>query len=236
MKTRTTRAVRILIRIVCPLIAGALIVIQYAKPSAYGEDVKTGGAGSAVECANLIYAGTRSSVCFSDRFLSVLARDTTINASPKFKPVKLADAELFQFPFAVMTGEGSFALTGSERAQLKRYLERGGFLLASSGCSSPAWDQSFRAEFKAVFPDRELSPIPLDHEIFRTVYDIQSLKTKKLPATLEGLSIGGKIVLLYTRDGLNDTDSLHGCCCCGGNEILNAQQVNANILAYALMQ
>ena len=236
MSNRTARAYRFLLHFSCPVIAGALIVVWIAKPSAFGDETNQSGAGSAVECANLIYAGTRSSVCFSDRFLSVLARDTTINASPKFKPVKLADAELFQFPFAVMTGEGEFVLTATERVQLKRYLERGGFLLASAGCSSPAWDQSFRAEFKIIFPDRELAPIPVDHEIFRTVYDIPELKTKKLPATLEGLSIGGKIVLLYTRDGLNDTETLHGCCCCGGNEILNAQQVNANVLAYALMQ
>jgi hypothetical protein len=29
---------------------------------------------------------------------------------------------------------------------------------------------------------------------------------------------------------------MHGCCCCGGNEIRNSQKVNANILAYALLQ
>jgi hypothetical protein len=53
---------------------------------------------------------------------------------------------------------------------------------------------------------------------------------------LFGLTIGGKIVLIYSPDGLNDTATMHGCCCCGGNEIKNSQKVNANILVYALLQ
>jgi hypothetical protein len=76
----------------------------------------------------------------------------------------------------------------------------------------------------------------MDHEIFHTVYDVKELKTHGGQARLEGLALGGKIVLVYTSDGLNDTATMHGCCCCGGNEIANSQQVNANILAYALLQ
>lgn len=192
--------------------------------------------GEAVQCANLIYAGTKSSVCFSDRFLSTIARETTINTARKFKAVKLADEELFKFPFAVMTGEGAFALTEGERANLRRYLERGGFLLASAGCSSDQWNASFRREVQTIFASQALAAIPLEHEIFRTIYKITSLKTKGIEAKLEGLKLGGKIVLVYSSDGLNDTHTMHGCCCCGGNEILNSQQVNANILAYAIMQ
>ena len=138
--------------------------------------------------------------------------------------------------FAVMTGEGAFTLTDAERENLKRYLERGGFLLASAGCSSTPWGESFTTEIQRIFPDRALADIPTDHEIFRTVHEVPQLKTKAADATLRGLMIDDKIVLVYSSDGLNDTSTMHGCCCCGGNEILNAQQVNANILAYALLQ
>jgi len=193
-------------------------------------------AGDTVEVACLIYAGTRSSVCFSERFLAALARDTTINTCRKFRRVKLAGNELFRYPFAIMTGEGSFVLTEQERRNLRRYLERGGFLLASAGCSSRQWDESFRREIQLIFPERGLVVVPMDHEIFHTVYDIKDLDTKRQAARLEGLIIGGKIVLIYSSDGLNDTYSMHGCCCCGGNEINNSQKINANILAYALLQ
>ena len=53
------------------------------------------GDGDLVECANLIYAGTKSSVCFSEEFLSAVAAETSINTARKFKPVKLGEKELF---------------------------------------------------------------------------------------------------------------------------------------------
>jgi hypothetical protein len=192
--------------------------------------------GDAVECANLIYAGTKSSVCFSEEFLSTVAGETSINTSRKFKPVKLGEPEVFRFPFAVMTGEGAFTLTDNERKNLKLYLEKGGFLLASAGCSSKEWGDSFTHEIQAIFPDRKLEEVPLTHPIFRAIFDVPRLDTKAEDAKLFGLTIGGKIVVIYSPDGLNDTATMHGCCCCGGNEIKNSQRVNANILVYALLQ
>jgi hypothetical protein len=41
--------------------------------------------------------------------------------------------------------------------------------------------------------------------------------------------------VLYSVDGLNDTAHTQGCCCCGGNEITNCEQINVNILAYAML-
>jgi hypothetical protein len=192
--------------------------------------------GEAIECANFIYAGTKSSVCFSEEFLSSVASETSVNTARKFKPVKLAEKEAYRFPFAVMTGEGGFTLTEDERKNLKLYLEKGGFLLASAGCSSKEWGESFSREMEAIFPDRKLSEIPMDHSVFRTVYDIHRLDTKHEDAKLFGLTIGGKVVVVYSPDGLNDTGTMHGCCCCGGNEIHNSRQVNVNILVYALLQ
>src|SRR5262245_61725196 len=204
------------------------------QPLAFGSDPVTG---EAVECANLIYAGTKSSVCFSEEFLSAVASSTSINTARKFKPVKLAEKEAFKFPFAVMTGEGGFSLTEDERRNLKLYLEKGGFLLASAGCSSKEWSESFQREMESVLPKHKLADVEMVHPIFRTIYDVRKLDTAHgADARLLGLTIGGKIVLIFSPDGLNDTATMHGCCCCGGNEIKNSQKVNANILAYALLQ
>ena len=193
--------------------------------------------GEAVECANLIYAGTKSSVCFSEEFLSTVASETSIKTSRKFKPEKLGEKEIFHFPFAVITGEGAFTLTDEERKNLKLYLEKGGFLLASAGCSSKEWGDSFAHEIETIFPNRKLDEVPMTHPIFRTVFDVSRLDMSHGgEAKLLGLTIGGKIVLIYSPDGLNDTGTMHGCCCCGGNEFKNSQKVNANILAYALLQ
>jgi hypothetical protein len=215
-----------------PLVAALLTALCLAAARA-----ADAGGGDMVECANLIYAGTKSSVCFSEEFLSAVAAETSICTARKFKPVKLAEKEVFKFPFAVMTGEGAFSLTDDERKNLKAYLEKGGFLLASAGCSSREWSDSFKREIEAVFPDRKLSEVSMDHPIFRTVYDVKRLDMSHGgEAKLLGLTLGGKISLIVSTDGLNDTGTMHGCCCCGGNEIKNAQKVNGNILAYALLQ
>ena len=214
------------------LILTSLIGI-WAGPGRAGES----SGGDAVECANLIYAGTKSSVCFSEEFLSAVASETSVNTARKFKPVKMAEKEVFRFPFAVMTGEGAFTLTDDERKNLKLYLEKGGFLLASAGCSSKEWSDSFTREIEAVFPERKLAEVPLTHPIFRTLYDVKRLDMSHGgEAKLLGLTLSGKIVLIFSPDGLNDTGTMHGCCCCGGNEIKNSQKVNANVLAYALLQ
>ncbi len=210
-----------------------ILLLLPARPAASADET----AGETVECANLIYAGTKSSVCFSEEFLSTVASETSVNTSRKFKPVKLAEKEIFRFPFAVITGEGAFTLTDDERKNLKAYLEKGGFLLASAGCSSKEWGDSFAHEIEAIFPDHKLAEVPADHPIFRTVYDVPRLDMSHGGvAKLYGLTLNGKIVLVYSPDGLNDTGTMHGCCCCGGNEIKDSQKVNANILAYALLQ
>jgi hypothetical protein len=190
-----------------------------------------------IQCANLVYGGFHTSRCFSDEFLSALQRDTTIATERRFRSVKLASDELFQYPFVVMTGEEPFHFTTQERENLQRYLTHGGFLLASAGCSSAEWDRAFRQELQAVLGADCLKPIAMDHPLFSTVREIHELQLSHggAPPTLEGVTVNGKIVLVYSRHGLNDTEHAEGCCCCGGNEIRNAMEVNVNILAYALL-
>ena len=189
-----------------------------------------------VRVANLVYAGTMGSKCFSDHFLTRAEQDSTISTSRRLHVVRLADDEVFEYPMVIMTGEGSFELLDGERQNLRRFVERGGFLLASAGCSSPDWDRSFRAEMARIFPDHPLTQIPMTHPVFHTVYDVTQLNgLHSAPRPLEGISIGTRLGVLYSVDGLNDTSHTSGCCCCGGNEITNDEQINVNILAYALL-
>lgn len=210
-----------------------LFVIVFAIPHfrASSADSKS----EPVKTANLIYAGSKSSVCFSEKFLDTVQRETNIEPEKKFTTVKLGKDEMFEYPFAIMTGEGAFSLQEEERVNLKSYLTRGGFLLASAGCSSRDWDRSFRKEIQKIFPDISLAKLKMEHPIHHTVFDISSIKLKNGGSTsLEGLEIDGRIVLIYSPEGLNDTPNVKGCCCCGGNEVRNCQEINVNIFTYAL--
>lgn len=193
---------------------------------------------NAIQCGNLIFAGNQTSRCFSDEFLSVVQKKTSIATERRFKSVKLASDELFKFPFVVMTAEANFFLTKKERENLKKYLESGGFLLASAGCSSKKFDSSFRREMKTIFGKESMKVIKKDHLVFQTVKKIDSLelhKGDKKGADLEGIEVKGRLVMCYSKEGLNDSANSKNCCCCGGNEIENAQDVNVNILVYSLL-
>jgi len=190
---------------------------------------------SVVQVANLVYAGVKSSQCFSDHFLIEAERTTAISTSRRFHAVKLASDEVYGYPLLIMTGEGDFVLPDSERENLRRYVQRGGFLLASAGCSSQEWDRAFRREMATIFTEQPLASLDLEHPVFHTASDITELRAKHgKPRPLEGISLEGRLGVLYSQDGLNDTSHTQGCCCCGGNEITNAIDVNVNILAYTL--
>jgi hypothetical protein len=203
----------------------------------HSANAPTGGeAEGIVQVANLVYAGTKSSRCFSDHFLIKAEQETAISTSRRFHAVKLSSESLYEYPLVIMTGEGDFQLSDAERENLRRYVERGGLLVASAGCSSTEWDRAFRREMATVFPKFPLKAIDMGHPMFHTVYDITKLRARHgTPQPLMGVSIGGRIGVVYSQDGLNDTPHTTGCCCCGGNELTNAVDINVNLLAYALL-
>ena len=191
-----------------------------------------------MQCATLTYAGTQKSKCFANQFLSDLSKNTNVRTQPQFAPVRMDAKELFRYPFSVLSGEGAFQLTAVERENLRHYLENGGFLLASAGCSSQPWADSFRKEMKNLFPSREMVKLSPDHPLFHTVYDVKESHYKVGQARfpdLFGVEIDGRMALIFSPDGLNDTGNAgKDCCCCGGNEVKAARQINVNVLAYAL--
>jgi hypothetical protein len=189
-----------------------------------------------LQCGNLIYAGNKTSVCFADRFLTQVSMDTELRVNKKFCPVRLESEALFDFPFCAISGNETFSFTEKERDQLRKFLHQGGFLLASPGCSDEKWDRSFRQEVKVCFPDDSLKRIPMDHPIFSTVHPITQLSDKSgKKVMLEGLELNGRLVLVYSQEGLNDVSNAKGCCCCGGSEVKDSATVNVNVFTYAVL-
>ena len=215
---------------------GLLALSSPSQPAAVAPSAPVHSDLTLLQCGNLIYAGTKSSVCFADNFLTDVAAQTHLKVNKTFCPVRLDADALFDYPFCVMSGNENFSLTQKERQQLRKYLTQGGFLLVSPGCSDEKWDKSFRQEIKVCFPEFALQKIPMTHSIFSIVNPIPRLTEKHgQPVSLEGLEINGRLVLVYSKDGLNDVEHAKGCCCCGGNEIQNPARINLNIFTYAVL-
>lgn len=214
------------------LVIAGLIALA---PIAWAAD---GDEAGVVRCANLIYGDDKTSHCFAANFLQQIEDDTHVRTDKQLVPIRAESSDLYGHPFAVWTGEGTFTLTPDQRDNLRDYLTSGGFIVASASCSSSKWNASFAAEMRAIFPDLAMKTLGGDHPVFHTVYDITSSKYKsgetKLPR-LDGLEIDGRIVMIWSPDGLNDTANAGpNCCCCGGNEVKSAKLINVNLLAYAL--
>ncbi|MDA3961471.1 MAG: DUF4159 domain-containing protein [Planctomycetota bacterium] len=213
-----------MIRLLC-----LLLIVCACGAAELGRNVRVG---------NLIYAGDKTSVCFSDRFLTTVQAEAGINTDKRMTATRLANAdELFASPFVVMTGQSSFTLPETERTLLKQYLENGGFLLASSSCSSQDFSASFRTAMTETFGDNCLQPIPNDHALFSTLFPLSKVPLKSGgQAEFEGLFVDGRLACLFSKEGLNDTAHTQGCCCCGGNEVKVAEEIVANSLVYALVE
>ena len=76
--------------------------------------------------------------------------------------------------------------SAEQRKALKEYLENGGFLFAEAcngnGCNGEAFDRSFRALMRELFPDSELRKLPPDHAVW---YAQEKVDPKHLPKDSE---------------------------------------------------
>jgi hypothetical protein len=216
----------------------ALLTVLATAAAGAGRAPEAGGDDFPGGAATLVYGERDSARCFSEAFLELVARDAAADVPDRLTPVDLRDGErLFRHFFALFSGEGFFRLTAEERGTLRRYLLEGGFVLASAGCSSAAWDVSFREEMRAILPDHPLEPLAQDHPLFSLLYQTAPLRLEDgSPAHLEAVTAEGRIILVYSPAGLNDTASLQDCCCCTGNEVEGGAFLNANILLFSLVQ
>ncbi|MBL8746249.1 MAG: DUF4159 domain-containing protein [Phycisphaerae bacterium] len=212
----------------------------------------------AVSVAMLTYGPeSMTGRCFSDRFLAVVARESSLRVERGMPKVPLSSDTLAGHRFAVMTGEGSFDLSEEEVRRLRRFVLNGGFVLASAGCSSDAWAASMERAVERALPEFELVDLPPDHPVFHAFFDVQDfISRKRKPVRLRGIEIEGRLVMLFSPQGLNDTNEasgaspatpaepppgegdagVTGCCCCNGDEIAGAKYLNANALIYSLIQ
>ena len=132
-----------------------------------------------VRVGHLVYADGMSGKCFAEAFLTTVARETGIEVQRTFEMVDLASERIYEFPFLVMTGSDRFTLSDAEKDNLRTYLNRGGFLLASAGCSNGNWADSYRTLMAELFSDSPMQPLALDHPIFHMIYDIERIDAKK---------------------------------------------------------
>jgi hypothetical protein len=136
------------------------------------------------------------------------------SATVKFKRVSVSLSEdISEVPFLYMTGHEDFRLSETEGANLRLFLESGGFLLADSCCGRKAFDLAFRREMRRILPDNPLTPLPATHPIFTCHTSITEVGYTPLVSReraglnrpeMEGVEIDGTLRVLYSHYDLGN--------------------------------
>jgi hypothetical protein len=137
--------------------------------------------------ARLVYPGGRGGFGFRGRsrwatdfpeadykFMYGIKRLSGVRVQEEENPVAIMDDKLFQYPYVYAVEVGSMNLGTAEAGRLREYFLRGGFLHADDFWGVYEF-QNFQREMLKVFPERQMVELPLNHEIFHTFFDINSV-------------------------------------------------------------
>jgi hypothetical protein len=125
--------------------------------------------------------------------------------------VEPGSASLFQYPFAFASGHGNMKFTEAEAANLRRWLDAGGFLWVDDDYGMAP---SFRREMTRLFPDAQLVELPFSHPVFHQLYEFPAGLPKVHehdggPPMALGIVRDGRLCVLFSfdcdlGDGLED--------------------------------
>jgi hypothetical protein len=207
-----------------------------------------------LEIARLRHNGGWDTAPQALRHLQRALETVGIEALPIAPNLAATDPELFDHPILYMHGRKNFRLTDAELAQLRLYLDQGGFVMADACCGATQFDESFRALVDALF-GRELEPIPLDHELYQSplAHDIREVRRRLPiegrpgaalqseyttgPPILEGIADDrGRYLIVYSKYDLSCALERQATVNCAGYSSEDAARIATNIITYALSQ
>lgn len=108
-------------------------------------------------------------------FLKIVSELTSIETSDRsYKVLRMHDPEIMNYPFLYVSEPGFWDVTDAEVANLRKYLDRGGFILFDDFRGPEEWN-NLVTSMRRVYPGRSFRLLTLDDSIFRCFYDIDSL-------------------------------------------------------------
>ena len=103
-----------------------------------------------------------------------VGRTTRIDVDQdSYRLLELGSPEIFEYPFAYISEPGEMEMTAQEVANLREYIDRGGFILIDDFDSDHL--DNLREEMRRVFPDRQFVRLRVDHPIFDLIFQVESL-------------------------------------------------------------
>lgn len=169
--------------------------------------------------------------------LTAIRTRTALRTAAAETVVTLQSDDLWNVPYIYMTGHGNVHFSDADLDVLRRYLRQGGFLHADDNYGM---DASIRKELNRLFPDHQLTEVPLDHPIYHLIYDLPSGIPKihehdGKPAQGFGIFLDGRLAVFYSYqsdlgDGWEDFEVHHD----PPEKHEAALRMGVNLFAYAV--
>jgi hypothetical protein len=183
----------------------------------------------------------------ADRFLEALRSRTSIEPARARRTIDVGDPELYALPFLYVGGRGTFPDLGpSGEAWLRRYLERGGFILFddSTGIPDSGFAEGARRTVERALSGRTLAPLPSDHAVYQSFYLLAEPSGRKLVRPfLSGVSLEEVTPAILCPNDLGgawDGDSFGGytfpCTPGGERQREMAFRLGVNLALYSLTE
>ncbi len=151
-----------------------------------------------------------------------IAQYTSIPVAARGVVVDLASPELFRYPFVYLTGHLPVRFDARESANLRAYVQRGGFVFIDDHNHDVdgAFHKTATAEVGRIFGARALRPLPNDHELYRaffrfpegpptTSHELNGWGDNLVHEHLFAVLVDGRIGLLYSNKDYSSEWNYH---------------------------
>ena len=163
-----------------------------------------------------------------------------INFSYEEKPLSEINLNAERLPMLYRTGHNAFSFSSGERARLREYLLKGGFMYFDACCGRQGFVDSARKELAKMFPERPLRKLAPDHPLYRCYYDVALVAytastgiAGMSPPPLEGIDIGCRTAVVFSPIDLSCGWDMHQHKTARAVQSEYALKLGANMIAYA---
>ena len=130
--------------------------------------------------------------------------------------VVLSSERLHSMPFVYVTSDDIFELTKTERLNVRKYLENGGFMVLENAYPKGDFsisEASLKKMVRDAVPNTRFAPIPISHPLYHSFFDFDDGppigaelgRAGRFPSPrryyLEGVWIGDRLVAIYSNKG-----------------------------------
>ena len=151
------------------------------------------------------------------------------------------DGDPAKMPILFFSGVRTIKFSPSELDLLRRYVLRGGMIVADNIAGGPYFYQSFREAMEKTFPELSFRVLPQDHPLYHIMVDVNEVSYPKNLTShqplLEGLYVYSRVGVLLSKYGLG--------CGWDGHEVPllrqaiyydvgSARKIGLNIAGYAV--